>query len=369
MRLVSINNCESGMVLAKPIYNEDARLLLNVGTTLTEAHINRIKKRIAFIYIKSEMTDDIIQVNDDIPYELRTKTIASISNVFSTIRNKPTNKVAITNRLSNFRSLKETFSNVVHELQRSSDHLNLISHLQINNDSMFEHSLNTSLYSLSIGRILGIPEKSLHILGLGALFHDIGKLQLPKSLLSKTDLTDEEKQVKRSHTEIGFEMLRKESELHLLVAHCAYQHHENVDGSGYPRGLKKNEIHQFARIITVAEKFDQLIREKAMLPHEAMEVLYGYCYIRYDIEIIDAFKKAVAIFPIGVTVTLSTGEQGVVIGYNQAYPQRPKVRIFRGKDGKKLSISEFYDIDLLTDLTTMIVKCDAIIERKTKVIK
>ncbi|MFX3672908.1 MAG: HD-GYP domain-containing protein [Paenisporosarcina sp.] len=367
MRLVSIKNCEVGMVLAKPIYNEDALLLLNVGTILTEANINRLKKSIAFIYVKSEMTDDIVQIKDDIPYELRTKTMSTISNVFSTITSEEKNKKAITSRLQNFRNLKDTFARIVEELQFSHDHLNLISHLQINNDFMFEHSLNTSLYSLSMGKTLGIPEKSLHILGLGALFHDIGKLQLPNLLLTKSDLTQEEKHLMRLHTEIGFEMLRKESDLHLLIAHCAYQHHERVDGSGYPRGLKSNDIHQFAKIIAVAEKFDHLIRQKAMLPHEAIEVLYGYCYIRYDIEIIEAFKKSIAIFPIGVTVTLSSGERGVVIGYNKKYPQRPKVRIFMDKEGRKLSISEFYDIDLLSELSAMIVKCDAIIERKATV--
>lgn len=367
MRLVSINNCEIGMVLAKPIYDEDARLLLNVGTILTESHINRIKKRIPFIYVKSEMTDDIIYIKDDIPYELRTKTISSISNVFNTITSEQTNKNVITSRLKNFWNLKDSFAKIVHELHCSQDLLNLISHLQINYDDMFEHSLNTSLYSLSIGRTLGIPEKSLHILGLGALFHDIGKLKLPNLLLNKKGLTQEEKHLMRSHTEIGFEMLRKESELHLLVAHCAYQHHERVDGSGYPRGLYTNDIHQFAKIIAVAEKFDQLIRQKAMLPHEAIEVLYGYCYIRYDIEIIEAFKRAIAIFPIGVTVTLSTGERGVVIGYNQKYPQRPKVRIYMDKQGRKLSISKFYDLDLLKELSTMIVECDAIIETKATV--
>ena len=365
MRLVQINNCEVGMILAKPIYNEDSRLLLNIGTLLTQSHIDRLKKSISFIYVKSAMTDDVVPIEDDIPHELRSKAISSISNVFTSMRSEQTNKKAITSRINNFRNLTDTFAKIVQELKASHDLLNLISHLQINNDFMFEHSLNTCLYSLSMGKTLGIPEKSLHILGLGALFHDIGKLQLPKSLLTKSNLSLEEKQVMRSHTIIGFEMLRKESELHLLIAHCAYQHHERVDGSGYPRGLKKDEIHQFAKIISVAEKFDHLIREKALLPHEAIEVLYGYCYIRYDIEIIEAFKKSVAIFPIGVTVTLSTGERGVVIGYNQKHPQRPKVRIYMDKTGKKLKIPEFYDLDLLSELTTMIVKCDAIIERKS----
>lgn len=364
MRLVTIKDCEIGMVLAKPIYNEEAILLLNTGTILTEPLITRLKRSIAFIYVKSEVTDDIGEVKDNIPYELRTKTLSAISNVFSTITSVQTKKKDITSRLNNVKNLKDTFSKIVHELQCSQEHLNLISHLQINNDSMFEHSLNTSLYSLAMGKVLGIPEKSLHILGLGALFHDIGKLQLPTSLLTKLDLSLEEKQLMRLHTEIGFEMLRKESDLHLLIAHCAYQHHERIDGSGYPRGLKGKDIHQYAKIIAVAEKFDHLIREKAMLPHEAIEVLYGYCFTRYDVEIIEAFKNSVAIFPIGVTVTLSSGERGVVIGYNQKYPQRPKVRIYMDNKGRKLTISEFYDLDLLSELATMIVKCDAVIERK-----
>lgn len=355
------------MVLAKPIYNEDGRLLLNSGTLLTQSHIIRLKKSFSFIYVKSEVTEDIVQIEDEISYELRAKTISSISNVFSDIKSVQTSKETITSRIKNFRNLNDTFAKVIQELQSSHDLLNLISHLQINNDLLFEHSLNTSLYSLSMGKTLGIPEKSLHILGLGALFHDIGKLQLPNSVLTKSNPSSEDKQLMRLHTEIGFEMLRKESDLHLLIAHCAYQHHEHVDGSGYPRGLKNNEIHQFAKIIAVAEKFDHMIRNKAMLPHEAIEVLYGYCYIRYDIEIIEAFKKSVAIFPIGVTVTLSTGERGVVIGYNQKHPQRPKVRIFMDRTGKKLAISEFFDLDLLSELTTMIVKCDAIIERKVTV--
>ncbi len=367
MRMVSIHHCEEGMVLAKPIYDENARVLLNIGTSLSQAHINRLKKRISFLYVKSEMTDDIVNIQEDISYELRTKTITSISNVFSTITDSQTGTNAITSRLKNFKNLKDTFALVMQELRDSLKHVNLISHLQINHDNMFEHSLNTALYSLSIGKTLGLPEKSLHILGLGALFHDIGKLQLPKSLLTKENLNEEEKLLMRAHTEIGFEMLRKETELHLLIAHCAYQHHERIDGSGYPRGLKGKDIHQFAKIITVAEKFDHLIRVKGMLPHEAMEVLHGYCYIRYEIEVIEAFKKAVAIFPIGVTVTLSSGERGVVIGYNPKYPQRPKIRIFMDKDGNKLTIPEFHDVDLLQELTTMIIKCDAVIERKAKV--
>jgi hypothetical protein len=98
-----------------------------------------------------------------------------------------------------------------------------------------------------------------------------------------------------------------------------------------------------------------------------MEIIVGRCYSRYDRKVVEAFKNAIAIYPIGVTVELNTGETGVVIGYNKKYPQRPKVRIFKDCNGNKLQIHEFYEINLMTSLNIMIVKCDAIIERKSTV--
>lgn len=368
MRMVAIENVEEGLILARPIYDENARILLNVGTALTSSHINRLKKRITFIYVKSDITDDIEMVEDNIPFELRLKTTSTLSSIFSSLTNKGSQKNNLSSRINGINQLKSVLDQVLIELHHSSNLINLLSHLQVKNDNtMFEHSLNTSLYSISIGKALGIDEKSLHILGIGALFHDIGKLQLPKELLEKENKSEEEKELIQLHTEFGFEMLRRETELHLLVAHCAYQHHENMNGSGYPRGLKGDEIHLFARIISVAEKFDYLINRKALLPHEAMEILYGYCYSRYDINVIEAFKKAVTIYPIGITVTLNTGEKGIIVGNDPKYPQRPKVRVYQDKDGRRLSIQEFYDIDLMHVLSIMIIKCDAIIERKASV--
>lgn len=98
---------------------------------------------------------------------------------------------------------------------------------------------------------------------------------------------------------------------------------------------------------------------EGLLPHEAMEVLMGYCYKRYDKKIVDAFRKAVAIYPIGITVKLSTGEQAVVIGYNESAPERPILRVFTDKEGNKLE--EYYELDLLKHLNVMIVECDAIL--------
>jgi putative nucleotidyltransferase with HDIG domain len=364
MRLVSIHNCEEGLILAKPIFDQNSRVLLNEGSVLTLGFIHRLKaKKIHYVYVESEMTKDV-EVNDNISTNLRFETASKLNEVFSNLKEGKVAKNNTIGRVRLIRDLNQVFDKIMKEMHTSKHLLNLLSHMQFSLDQLFEHSVNVSLYALSIGKHLGLKESELQVLGLGALFHDIGKLKSKQNLKTK----DEKNEEWKSHPEVGFEMLRKETEFHLLVAHCAYQHHENVDGTGFPRGIKGSEIHLFAKIISVAEAFDHLIAHKSFLPHEAMEIIMGRCYSRFDIKVAEAFKNAVAIYPIGVTVVLNTGETGVVIGYNKKYPQRPKVRIFKDNEGNKLNIDEFYEINLLTSLNIMIVKCDAIIEKsKAKV--
>jgi putative nucleotidyltransferase with HDIG domain len=361
MRLVSIHNCEEGLILAKPIFDQNSRILLNAGSLLTLEFIHRLKaKKIHYVYVESEMTKDV-EVNEDIPTNLRFEAASKLTEVFTDLKEGKTRKNSTIGRVRLIRDLNQVFDKIMKEMHSSKHLLNMLSHMQFSLDELFEHAVNTSLYALSIGKQMGLKESELQILGTGALFHDVGKLKSKKDLKANSHAKEEWS----NHPEVGFEMLRKESEFHLLVAHCAYQHHENIDGTGFPRGIKGNEIHLFAKIIAVAEAFDYLIVQKSLLPHEAMEIIVGRCYSRYDNKVVEAFKNAVAIYPIGVTVILNTGETGVVIGYNRKYPQRPKVRIFKDNLGKKLQIEKFYEINLLTSLNIMIVKCDAIIERNT----
>lgn len=352
MRLVSIHNCEDGLILAKPIYDQNSRVLLNSGSTLTSSLINRLKeKNIHHIYVKSDITEDI-EIQDNLNPRLRFDAVQKLTDVFQTIKDGKTGKNVTLGRVRSIRTMSEVFGQIISEMNSSKQLLNLLSHMQSSVDAMFDHSINTSLYALSMGKQLGLKEHELHILGLGALYHDIGKVKLK----------DPEKEWKK-HPEAAFEDLRKEPSLHLLVAHCAYQHHEHVDGSGFPRGIRDKDIHIFAKIVSVAEAFDHLVTNKSMLPHEAMEVVVARTFTRYDYRVVEAFKNAVAIYPVGVTVILNTGEHGVVIGNNKKYPQRPIVRVFKDKSGRKLT--QFYTIDLMSSLDTMIVKCDAIIERET----
>lgn len=364
MRLISTLNCHEGLKLAKPIYDNKNRILLNAGVRLTDKIIKQLKsKEIGFIYIESSITAGVTQ-QDDISVPLRMETAQQIGKVFKELTDGDHSRIKEISKGKAIRELKNVYERLLKDMKARPSLINLLSHLQMGNNKILQHSLNVSMYAVTIGRHLSIMDKDLYLLGLGAMFHDIGRSTLRPELLSKTELTEEEKKEYRNHTTAGFEMLRKDRELNLLISHCAYQHHENVDGTGFPRGLKGKEIHLFPKIIAVADLFDKLTNPKsgkrAMLPHEAMEVVQGLCYTRFDPTIINAFRKSVAIYPIGVTVSLNTGEKGVVVDYNHHLPQRPKIRIFTDREGNKLD--HYYELDLIKELSCMIVKCDAILD-------
>lgn len=364
MRLISILDCHEGIKIAKPIYDEKNRILLNSGIILTERIIDQLKrKEIGFLYVESSITEGVI-IQDDISVPLRMETAQQIGKVFKALSDGDNSRIKEISKGKAIRELKNVYDRLLKDMKARPSLINLLSHLQMGNNGILQHSLNVSMYAITIGRHLAISEKDMYILGLGAMFHDIGKSKLRPELLNKRDLTEEEQKEYRNHTIEGFEMLRKDRELHLLISHCAYQHHENINGTGYPRGLKGNDIHQFAKIIAVADLFDQLTHPKAgrrpMLPHEAMEVVQSLCYTRFDPKIINAFRKSVAIYPIGVTVDLNTGEKGVVVDYSSHLPQRPKVRVFTDQERNRLD--HYYELDLLEELSRMIVKCDAILD-------
>ena len=162
----------------------------------------------------------------------------------------------------------------------------------------------------------------------------------------------------KSHSVEGFELLRKAQTIPLLVAHCAFQHHERLDGSGYPRGISDKEIHDYAKIIAVADVFDAVTSNRvyrpAMLPHEGLELLYSGVEQKFQTKIVKAFKHAVAIYPVGITVILNDGRKGVVAQQNVGLSDRPIVRILE-ENGHTV---DPYEINLENELSIVVIGCD-----------
>lgn len=354
MRLISISKCKPGMMLGKNIYNEDGRVLLSAHVELTSVFIQRLKKHgITYLYVMDPRTDDII-VPDMISDDTRRKALTQIRTTFKSLMENNNRRRAVG---SLDKEIRGVLSLIIDDLSSHKEAMLMLMNLNITDHYLFQHSMNVCIYSCMLGMHKGYSRNDLMTLGLGALLHDIGKTQVPAHILQKAGrLTDEEFDIIRQHAELGFNLLRNETNIPLVTAHCALQHHERIDGSGYPRGIKGEEIHDFAQWIGLVDSYDAMTTHRTyrqtLLPHQAMEVIFTGAGTLYDVDKIKAFRDKVAIYPLGVTVRLYTGEVGVVVDINSAFPQRPVVRILEDSDGQPIAVP--YEIDLSKQLSTMV---------------
>jgi putative nucleotidyltransferase with HDIG domain len=155
------------------------------------------------------------------------------------------------------------------------------------------HSKRVTAYTLALGRAIGLPEPQLRVVGRGAFLHDIGKMAIPDAILRKpAKLTIEERTVMRTHTELGYQMIRKIPYLQ-EAAEIVYSHQEHFDGSGYPRGLRGEEIHIGARIFAVADTFDAITSNRPYRKANTMEAarkeILRCAGTQFDPSIVDVF--------------------------------------------------------------------------------
>ena len=358
MRLLPTRSCTPGMRLGKCIHNEEGIILLNENVELTQGLLNRLMQfGIDFLYIKDGATDDV-KIEDPLSDETRLKALTEIRThyrQFMEVNSRP--------KLSKGLVLGRAFGNVmkmiVDDLSEKQGTLIMLMNMNVLNNYLYQHSLNVCIYTTMLGMVNGYSKDEIMTLGIGALLHDIGKTKINQDIIKKQGrLTPEEFAEVKKHAEIGYRLLKDEPNMPLLSAHCAFQHHEREDGSGYPRGIKGNEIHDYAKWIAVADSYYAMTTHRphrlAMLPHQAMEVLFAGVGTLYDQKKVALFRDNVAIYPLGLSVSLSTGETGVVVGINPTAPQRPVVRVLSGPDGEKLA--QPYEVDLSTKLTVFVTK-------------
>jgi HD-GYP domain-containing protein (c-di-GMP phosphodiesterase class II) len=200
---------------------------------------------------------------------------------------------------------------------------------------IISNMVNVSILAVKLGMGIGYQREALIGLALAGLLHDVGMLQLPESLLSNPGKLSEEDRARiRQHPEQGFQMLSKLGAQYAWLAQVAWQEHERWNGQGYPRGLKGEQIHEYARIIGLVDILDALMNprpyRRRLLPHEAIRELLTAEKTAFPTQIIKALVQQFSLFPLGTMVQLNTGEVGVVTQLNPRYPLRPVVSVNRG---------------------------------------
>ncbi|WP_439886508.1 HD-GYP domain-containing protein [Pseudomonas sp. MBLB4123] len=211
------------------------------------------------------------------------------------------------------------------------------------------HALNVTVLSMLLGRQLGLDAEAVHTLGLGALLHDIGKLEVPSKVLLKSEpLTRPEQQLLQLHTEFGLRMGQRLM-LDDEVLRIIHEHHEYCDGSGYPRQLREAAIGRLSRLVCITNRFDNLCNplrvEDALSPHEALSRMFAQERERFDEVALKAFIRCMGVYPPGSLVQLDDQRYGLVLGMNPGRPLRPTLILY----DEQLPKTEAPILDLLDE--------------------
>lgn len=360
MRLISTDRCQEGMTIGKSIFNEAGKVLIQEGVQLSPRMIERLLDlHISKVYIQDQKTEGIVaeSILSDQTKQMALKTIHDNFNII--VKSNPKNMVISSGEMS--KSFRQTVKAILSDIKGHKKAISVLTDVCSHDQYTFQHSLNVTIYTLAIASKYSFTEQQLIEIGLGAILHDVGKIMVPYNILAKPDsLNDEEFEMIKKHPIDGFNILRKMEGIPLLCAHCAYQHHERLNGSGYPRGIGEKDIHLYAKIIGIADVFDALTSDrsyrKAMLPHLAMELIYSGAGTLFDYDLVTLFRNTISIYPIGITVKLSNGMTGVVVDQNNQLPSRPIIRILTDETGQE--VSELRELDLANQLSVVIEECD-----------
>ncbi|HBT20598.1 MAG TPA: phosphodiesterase [Peptococcaceae bacterium] len=352
MRKVSIPFLQPGMVVAKPVYDSEGRLLINAGLRLTYKNILSMKRiGIPAVYIEDPLLEGV-EVIEVVKSETKLQIQRNIKKIYTEISSAQSKGV---NSKIPAKTVEKMVETLINEILEKKDYLVNLLDIKAYDDYTYAHSVNVCILSLLTGVSLGYSRSKLYSLGVGALLHDLGKIKLPEEILKKPDkLTQEEFNEVKKHCMYGYEILRVQ-DIPAPSALVAYEHHERYNGEGYPRGLKGSEIHEYAQIAGMVDVYDALtsdrVYRKSFLPHEAFELISGSGNHLYDIKLVKAFVENIAVYLIGTFVELNTGETGVVVGTPKGFPYRPDVRVFEMERGKVRVVRE---VQLSKDTLTFI---------------
>ena len=225
------------------------------------------------------------------------------------------------------------------------DHLQMIPH---DEDYLYHHSVDVGIIAGCLSLWTGGTYHEIEDTILGALLHDVGKALIPLKVLNKPGtLTAEEMNLVRFHPVRGYKFLKEYGDLSRTVLLCVLQHHERIDGTGYPLGVQGDKIHPFAKIISVADVFDAMTSQRSYArratPYEAVDIMKREMAGKLDQRVCEEFLNKLSQRFVGDVVQLSNGQRGEVVFLNPADCTRPIVRM---RDGAFLDLNSTRDVSI-----------------------
>lgn len=335
---IRTDQAETGMTVASDIYTSGNQLIITKGTILDERMITRL--RFYNIYgllvykddgsreVKQESYIDMLRSTPEFKKFNRTY-VDTVSNVEVSL-----NEVLYGNKELDIDDLLAETDRILREGRNGAHILEMLHGIRNYDDLTYVHSLNVSLICNIFAGWLKFSPEDTRVLTLGGLLHDIGKMLIPKEIITKADrLTEEEFRTVKTHTIKGYQAI-KDSVIDIRVKYGILMHHERCDGSGYPNGFVAEQIDPFAKIIAIADVYDAMTSNRryrnAICPFDVVEEFERDGFLKYDPGYLMTFLERIVNSYLHNIVRLNDGREGEVIMINKLSLSRPVVRIGTG---------------------------------------
>lgn len=326
LRKVPIEYISPGMTLMKTLYRYDGTILLKENTTLNQGLISKIKQ-IGFnsLYVEDGLLPDIVMKNA-ISDALRVCGIMELKKAFDFV-----GSMRFKGTISNEDKLNGIVYDIIAELQKSIGLTIDTFDSRTNDDFWYAHSVNVCVLTCKVLLELKIPIRNIVNIGMGALLHDVGMVKLPRILFTKKDkFSPKEILLVQAHTISGGKLLT----CYPVYQRIAMQHHERINGSGYPHQLTK--LSQWSQVVGMCDVYDLLISggiNEAIMPnHEAIEMVAASGDYLFDYALTKTFYKNLAPYSPGTLVKLTNGQIAAVVQNYSDNPFLPLVRLLINED-------------------------------------
>ena len=337
-RYISTRLLDEGMIIDQSIIDKSGRILIARKTVLDQFLLDALRKMgVPGIYVREgeEDPDEEIEVAPETLEKIEKLKVADKAkvNLSASVKERVSTGIQFLYSDTTSPNFANTASNIAQNLMQAiteNDAVAMnIDALKVSDEYTFKHSVDVATMGMIIARKSGLSEKDVYQVGVAGLLHDVGKSQIPNEILNKAGkLTEEEFAIMKKHTLFGYNILKEKSDIPTEIVAGVLQHHEKINGRGYPLKLTEKQISTYAKVLSVADIYDALVTErpykKGFSPHDALEMIMALTD-ELDLNYMRSFIETVILYPVDSVVTLNNGERAKVVQNTPQYPMRPKV--------------------------------------------
>lgn len=339
-RSMRTQQLHSGMVIDQTITDKAGRTLVEKGSALDDFQIEGLLRLgVTEIYVQEDggFGDDMgeIVITQEVQETIEKTRVEDKARVQlnESVKKRVSEGIQFLFNNTSGEEFAETTDSIAGELMRAISENDAIavdiSALKVSDEYTFKHSVDVSTMAMIIAKKHGLNEEMVREIGIAGLLHDMGKSKIPNEVLNKPGrLTDDEFALMKKHAIFGYQILKEKNTFNDRILMGVLQHHEKLNGKGYPMGVTAEKIHLYARIIAMADIYDALVTErpykKGFSPRDAVEMIMAMTE-ELDIDVMRSFLGSVILYPVDSIVNLSNGEKARVVANSPDYILRPTV--------------------------------------------